>query len=310
MNIRTQLAAAAAVLAATLGAAPATAAEADASEQSPWSGNVGIGAEYDSNVAILELDATSGEGDQAALIDLGIAYGRDLGENADVKIGYDFSQSLHDEFTDFDLRIHRGSVDAGYDLGFVETGVMGHYAHASLDGDEFLVLKQASPYLSRLFGEVLFLRGAYAHTDKEYQDSPGREADKRAYSADAFVFLNGLATYLVFGYDDIEEDAVAGQFDYAGRQFSTQLVQRIRAAKRPWEFKLRLQYEDRDYSEPTPSIGEERRDERYQVKTSLEIPLSERFTARTVYKYADNRSNLPAVDFDQHVASLMLGLEF
>lgn len=307
MNTQTQRTYVAAVLVAALGAAPAMA---DESGESPWSGNFGIGAEYDSNVAVLELDATSGESDYAGLIDFGLAYGRDLGENADIKIGYGFSQSLHDEFDEFDLRIHRGSLDTGYDFGVFEAGVMGHYAHASLDGDEFLVLKQVSPYLSKLFGESLFLRGAYVHTDKDYEDNPGREADKRAWSADAFVFLNGLTTYLVFGYERADEDAVDGRFDYDGRQFSAQFVQRIHTAQRALVFKARAQYEERDYSEPTPSIGAERRDERYRFKASLDIPLSERVTASTVYRYADNRSNLPAVDFEQHVASLMLGLEF
>lgn len=295
---------------AAFGVAPVLAAQiGDKGDQSAWSGNIGIGAEYDSNVAVLELDATSGESDYAALAELGIAYDPDLG-NAKFKVGYDLSQSLHDEFDEFDLRVHRASVDAGYDFGLFETGVMGHYAHASLDGDRFLVLKRVSPYLSKLFGEALFLRAAYIRADKEYADDPEREAEKRAYSGDAFVFLNGLTTYLVFGYEDIEEDARAGRFDYDGRRGSVQFVQRFGSAERKIVFKTRLQYEERDYLEPTPSIGARRHDERRQAKLSLDIPLSESLTAETAYKYADNRSNLPAVDFDQHVGSLVLNFEF
>lgn len=308
MNIQATFVSMATAFVATFGAMPATAA--DQTGESAWSGNFGIGAEYDSNVAVLELDETTGDGDYAGLIDLGLAYEPDLGDNADFKIGYDFSQSLHDEFDEFDLRLHRGSVELGYDLGIFKAGVMGHYAHAALDGDEFLTLKRVSPYLSRLFGEVLFLRGAYVDTDKEYEDNPGRDADKRSYSADAFVFLNGLTTYLVFGYDRSDEDAVAAEFDYDGRKYSTQFVQRIGAGKRPLVFKARLRYEERDYTEPTPSIGEERLDERYQAKLSLDIPLSEHLTAQTAYHYADNRSNLPEVDFQEHVGSLMLSVGF
>lgn len=308
MTIRTQFLSMAAALAATLAAVTATAA--DETGESPWSGNFGLGAEYDSNVAVLELDETAGEGDYAGLIDLGIAYEPDLGDNADFKIGYDFSQTLYDEFDAFDLRLHRGSAEFGYDLGVFKAGVMGHYAHAALDGDEFLILERVSPYLSRLFGEVLFLRGAYVDSDKEYEDNPDRDADKRAWSADAFVFLNGLTTYLVFGYDAVDEDAVAGRFDYDGRKYSTQFVQRIDAGERELVFKTRLGYEERDYSEPTPSIGAERLDERYRAKLSLDVPLSEHWTAQTAYEYADNRSNLPEVDFEQHVGTLVLNFEF
>jgi hypothetical protein len=298
-----------AILVATLGTVPAAATD-KTDEESNWSGNIGIGAEYDSNVAILELDATSGEGDYAALIDLGVGYDRDLGDNADIKLGYDFSQSLHDQFSEFDLRLHRGSVGAGYDFGFVDGGIMGQYVHASLDGDKFLVFKQVSPYLSKLFGDRLYLRAAYAYTDKDYTNNPGRTAAATSLSTNAYVFLNGLDTYLMFGYKHDDEDAVEGRFDYVGQRFSTQLTQRVHALQRTLVFKARLQYEERDYSEPTPSIGAERRDERYRLKTSLEIPLSEHIAANTLYEYADNRSNLPAVDFDQHVVSIGLKAEF
>lgn len=299
-----------AVLLAILGTMPAVAAADEPDKESGWSGNIGLGAEYDSNVAVLELDTASGNGDYAALIDLGIGYKRNLGDNADIKLGYDFSQTLHDEFDQFDLRLHRGSLDAGYDFGIVDGGIMGQYVRAELDGDKFLTFKQVSPYLSKLFGKTLFLRAAYARTDKDYASDPGRTTDARSLSADAYLFLNGLDTYLVFGYKHDDEDAREARFDYLGRQFKTQLTQRIHALRRELVFKVRAQYEERDYTAPTPSIGAERRDRRYRFKTSLEIPLSEHITADTAYEYADNRSNLEAVNFEQHVVSIGFGAKF
>src|SRR5262245_61885542 len=52
-------------------AAPATGAAADDSGDAV-SFEVGAGLEYDSNVAVLELDASTGAGDAAALLELGI----------------------------------------------------------------------------------------------------------------------------------------------------------------------------------------------------------------------------------------------
>lgn len=293
-------------------AAPMAGLAADSEDS--WSGSLGLGAEYDSNVAVLELDETSGESDYAGLVDFGIAYDRDLGEHGNVTVSYDFSQSLYNEFSEFDLRIHRGSVDTSYDFRVVEAGLMAHYADAGLDGDEFLVWKQLSPYLSKLFGESLYLRGAYGHTEKEYADRagdrPGRDAEANSISGDAYVFLNGLNTYLVFGLKYEEEDALTDHFDYDGQRYSVQLAQRFHLMQRRLAFKTKLRYEARDYAEPDPLIGAERRDRRYLLKTSLDIPLTDRVTAGINYEYADNRSNLPAVDFEEHVASVRFGFEF
>ena len=48
--------------------------------------------------------------------------------------------------------------------------MMGHYVYAGLDSDEFMVMTQVSPYVSRRFGERLFVRGAYGYTDKGWRN--------------------------------------------------------------------------------------------------------------------------------------------
>jgi hypothetical protein len=285
--------------------------EADATRDAqPMSFEVGTGVEYDSNVAVLDLDSTADAGDMAVLVDLGVDYDSPADGRLDFQTGYHFSQSVHDDFDAFDVRIHRGSAAASYDLGRLDAGASLQYARAALDGDDFLTLTQLSPYVSRLLGKRLFVRFAYARSDKDFAGRRERDATNDSLAADAYVFVNGLTTYLVFGYRYDDEDAVDAQFDYAGRKLNAQLVRRITLAARELTSKTYLRYETRNYASPTPSINAERSDDRWQLETLLELPLGERVLARFSYKHSDNRSNLPSVDFDENVVSVGFAATF
>jgi hypothetical protein len=276
----------------------------------PVTFELGTGLEIDSNVAVLEIDSTSDAGDTAAVLDFGVGYDRPSQSAFDVKAGYDFTQSLHDDFSEFDVRIHRGSGTLSYDLGRIDVGANLQYALAELDGRDFLTLEQTSPYVSTLVGKRLFLRFAYAHSDKSFADNHARNATSDSVSGDAYVFIDGLKTYLVFGYHLDDEDALDRQFDYSGDKLNAQLSHRFMAGAREITFKTYLRHEARDYDAPTLSIGMPREDDRYQLETSAELPLTARVRARVGYKHADNRSNLPSVDFDENVYSVTFSATF
>lgn len=265
------------------------------------------GVQYDSNVAVLDLDRSSGEGDMAALIDLGLAFERKLTQRFDVDVGYAFSQSLHDEFGEFDIRLHRGSGGLGWDFGPLKAGATVQYADAALDGEDFLVLRQAAPSLSRLFGERLFLRLAWTHTDKEFRQNPGRDATAQAPSLDAFWFFDGGRSHVVVGYQRHDEDAADDQFDHSGPRSRLQLSRRF--GQKPREITLRagVRHEIRDYAGPVAPLSGLRQDRRTSFETRGELPLGRRLFLRAAYEYARNRSDLASVDFDEHVVSLNAG---
>jgi Surface lipoprotein assembly modifier len=285
-------------------------ADSGADAARPLSFEVGTGLEYDSNVAVLDLDSTADAGDTAVLLELGVDYDSAADGPLDFQTGYHFSQSLHDDFDAFDVRIHRGSAAASYDLGRLDAGASLQHAQAELDGADFLTLTQVSPYVSRLLGKRLFLRFAYAHSDKDFAGRRERDATNDSLAADAYVFVNGLTTYVVFGYRYDDENAVDAQFDYAGHKLNAQLSKRISLGARELTSKTYLRYETRDYASPTPSINAERSDDRWQLETTLELPVGERVLARFSYKHSDNRSNLPSVDFDENVVSVGFAATF
>jgi hypothetical protein len=265
---------------------------------------VGGGLEHDTNVAVLELDSSAGAGDSAMLLELGVAYDRRGDAPLDFGAGYNFSESSHEDFSEFDVRIHRGSARMSYDLGRLDVGAMLQHAYAELDGNDFLRLTQLSPYLSRLVGERLFLRFAYADMDKNFAGNPGRDAATSSVSSDAYVFVNGLRTYLVFGHRYDDEDAASAEFDYTGHRLNVQLSQRFSMAEREVTLRTYVRFENRDYRSVTPSIGALRRDDRREFEALAEVPVGRRVLARIGVKRADNESNLTAVDFGETVLSV------
>jgi hypothetical protein len=279
--------------------APAAGGDADA-----VTFELGAGFEHDSNVAVLELDASADAGDAAALLEFGVAYDRAAEAKLDFGAGYNFSESAHEDFSAFDVRIHRGSARMSYDFGRLDLGATLQHAYAELDGAEFLTLTQLSPYLSRLVGQRLFLRFAYADTEKDFAGNPARDATASSLSSDAYVFVNGLNTYLVFGHRYDDEDAVDAEFDYTGRRLSLQLSQRFAMRARELTLRTYLRLEERDYREVTESIAALRRDERRELETVAEIAVGRRVLARVGLKRAENESNLPAVDFAETVLSV------
>lgn len=295
-------------LALALGAGlPGPAVAEPAPDDSGLDAEISAGAEYDSNVAVLELDRSSGEDDTAAVLDLALDYRARPSERLRLKAGYDFSQSLYREFDEFDLRVHRGSADARYDLGALEAGAMLQYAAADLDGERFLALRQVSPYVSRLFGRHLLLRAAWIGTDKDFSDDPGRNSASDAWAADAYVLLDGVRTYFVLGYRRDDEDARDPQYDYQGGRARLRLAHRFGAGERSWRLGLGFEHEARDYRAPTPILGTDRDDRRDRYEATLEIPLARRMFLEARYEYADNRSNLDSADFTESVVALRLG---
>jgi hypothetical protein len=272
--------------------------------------DVGGGIEYDSNVNLLELDTTTNVGDMIATLEFGLGYDLASTGKFGFSTGYNFSETAHEDFDAFDLRLHRASGTLSWDFGRVDIGTNLQFAEAELDGSDFMTLTQISPYVTKLAGTKLFLRFAYTDTDKDYANNPLRAATADAWSSDIYVFLNGLNTYLLFGLRRDDEDAIDPQFDYQGDRFRVQLTHRFPLGERELTFRTGLRSETRDYTNVTPSIGVPRNDDRVQFEASAELPLGERLIATFDYQRADNQSNLAAVDFDEDKVSMSLNATF
>jgi hypothetical protein len=276
-------------------------------EKTPFAVEFRAGAEYDSNVAVLELDTSTGASDMAAAIDFHAGFDKQWPKSWSFDVAYDFSQSLYQEFDDYDLRIHRGSAGVGYDFGAVEPGLSYQYVSAALASGEDLTLSQITPHLGSLLGKKVYLRLAWDRSDKTYALSPGRDATTDAPSLDAYFFAHGVKSHFVLGYQHVKENASDDAFDYDGDKVKAQFKQRFLPGPRGLTLETGLRYESRTYSAPPLPLTPRREDQRYRFEIELEAILSRHMFLRGRYEYAHNVSTEASVNFDENVASIGLG---
>ena len=264
------------------------------------------GYEYDSNVSIDEIDTNTSKGDHAAVAELDLGLKLPIGTTTDLDLGYGISQSLHQDFGEFDLQTHLASADLSHDFGDFDAGFTGRYVSARLDGSDFLRMQQFSPHFSRFFGKKLYLRADYTYTDKHFHTIADRDAETHAAGADLYWFLRGIRSYLVFGYRLHGENADAAEYDYRSHTVKLRYVRRFKLGTRNITAKLGWRYQARDYRAVTPLIGKDRDDDRYRIDFNVEIPLRGKWFVSFEHDYADNSSNLPSADYSQRVTSLKL----
>lgn len=280
--------------------------EEDASGNAPqsneFSAQVRVGGVYDTNVSVDELNASTGQSDYAAVLQGQLEYQWAFAQKTKFSLSYDVSQSFYAEFSNLDRQSHILSGDLRRKVGDTDVGISYHYVDARLDGDDFLNIQRTSPYASMFLSKKVFARLAYVYIDKDIIDRSDRDADSSAGELDVYWFRQGLRSYFNFGYRYKDEDANAARFDFKSNSFKLRYVQRFALLGRLAKLEMAWRYEDRDYSSPTPSISEDRGDERNRWDIDLEIPVLESASLVFFYAYNNYNSNLPSADYGQHLA--------
>jgi hypothetical protein len=271
-----------------------------------WSVEVGVGAEYDTNVSVDEVDLSSGQSDHAWVADFNLGLRQRLGEKSRLGVNYDVSQSSYSEFSAVDRLTQILGADVTTELGAMSGGLSAYYIDSRLDGEGFLRYLRLSPSLSGFLSKRWFARGAYVYSARRIDDRQSRDADTQSAEADLYYFQRGLRSYFNIGYRFRSEDAIAPEFDFDAHSVKFRYIRRIEAMGQRWKSELALRYEVRDYLSEEPTIGEKRDDDRLQLKLDLEVPLSARFTWQLYYSYGDYESNLPRADFVQTIVGTRL----
>ena len=292
---------AAAVLAWSCQGQAAAAPEPEQLAPADWSGMLGIGAEYDSNVSVEEVDATTNEGDYAMTLDAGLGVKKQLSTRTRAALTYDFSQSIYDKFSQVDRQTHMLGADLGLDLARVDPSLSVYYINSRLDGSQFLELVRVSPSVSGFLAQKWFARGAYVYSDKTINDREGRDASTNAAEADVYFFARGLRQYFNLGYRFRHENADADQYDYESNAVKLRFIQRFELFSRMTKLELAWRYEDRNYRSDTPSIGEKRHDQRNRLRLDYEVPVFGGAAVQFFAGYADYESNYQPANYDQTI---------
>lgn len=266
-----------------------------------FSGEVGVGGEYDSNVAVNELDVSSHEGDYALLLDAQLKLAHNFNALTDMTLTYNFSDTAYKKFNRLDRQTHLLGADIARNLGWATSGATVYYVNARLDGDDFLTYYRGSPYISGFLSKKWFARGAYVFADKKIAQNSGRDASINAFELDFYYFFRGLRSYFNFGYRYNEENANAAEYDYSANSFKLRYIRRWDLFEKPLKLEASWRYEDRDYRAVTPSIGEDRHDERNRWSLELGYQVMDKGAIQLFSGYANYDSNYPSADYNQYI---------
>ena len=266
--------------------------------------------EHDSNVAIIDLDANSGEADTATVLDAGLDLRISLSKKASLTVAYDYSGTSYREYSEFDLELHHAMAEAAVQTRYVDLAVGADRFEGILDGENYLTLTRVSPSIARLFGNRVYARAAYIETEKEYDQYESRNAESDAIRLDTYVLFDGMDRYLSLGVQTSSEDALDAQLDFDGVQAMLGYGHTFKLPLMQLQLKAQLRYEDRDYLNVTESIGEPRSDQRWRSSLTATIPFTDHVKLEASVEHSDNESNLDSAVLDKVVYGLGLNLQF
>lgn len=279
-------------------------------QDAKFSAEFSAGVVVDSDVGLADLDQATSEGDIASLLGLKLDAEVTPVSRLTLRAGYELSDTRYQDFDAFNLQIHRVSAEAEYEFGATRTGLLYNYVDARLAGEGYLTFQQASPYAMHMFGDHLVLRAAYARSERDFDAEPGRNSTSDEILVDGFFLLDGSQRYLVLGGKAGETQAGDDAFSYDNAGIKARYVHRASALGREMQFRLGTEFERRSFSGITPEIDVRREDEIFGATGGVMIPIAGPLSVDAGYEYRDRSSNLPAADYQAHIATVQLKLNF
>ena len=271
--------------------------------------SVKAGAEYDSNITISETDVTTNQGDIAALIDVALAYKTKANENISLEFGYDFSQSLYETETGFNMQNHGFTANADTEVNGFDLGLAYGYYNIGLGGNAFMSMHTLNPNIALFFGEGSYIRADYTFLKKSFVELDTRDANSHSIGASFYQFMKGGSFFnLGLGYE--KENTLSDEFDYAGLNTSFSYVHKLTLNEKQTEVTLSVKHQDRNYQNITESIAAKRDDKRTTFSVKVAYPIIGKISLVPEYKYISASSNFESADYKEHVIGAMLGYTF
>ncbi|WP_049631690.1 hypothetical protein [Cellvibrio sp. pealriver] len=268
------------------------------------------GTEYDSNLAVVELDQYSAASDWAIVANARIHGQWKPTTKASLKGGVSYNSKTWQDLSSYDLAIPQFFIDGNYDFSWATLGASYHHANAKLDGTDFLTLQQSSVYVSRLFNKRVYLRGAVNYQEKDFPAFAERNAHNLALGGDMFIFFNNAKTFVALGINRDDEEAIADHFGYNGTTLKTSINHRFSLWDKENKIQLGARYEDRDYAAVNPELDAVRTDTRKIANIEWQIETTEWLTLATKLERGDYQSNLEIADYSETLASITLKARF
>jgi len=272
-------------------------AAAIANDDKPFSLVLSAGAEHDSNVAVEQTDTVSLRGDALAVLEADAKYRLEPAQNLSLTAGYDFEQTLHAEFSAFDMQTHTLSLGLEQRLGATSLAADYSFMHILLGGSGFLDMHQISPSVSGFAAKAIYLRGSFTYTDKNFKTANAFDARNYQVGADAYYFMMHNKAYVSLTGRYEVEDTTGTELAYKGFQLGANLQVPVSSAK----VKLGYAYRQRLYDNVTVSIADRRHETRSVIKLSADVPLLGELSFKPEFRYIDRQSNYQPANYREYV---------
>ena len=293
-----------------LASALALSTAATAKNSKPWSLSLKADVQYDDNVTVDQTDLTSGVGDAAAVFEASAGYKLIDKKSGSLEVGYDFSQSLHQDLTNFDIQNHGLSVSGSIDAGDVSIGGMYTFYHLLLGGNGFLDMHMINPSVAGFVTPQLYVRGSYIFFDKTFKTVHSRDATNQQPGIEAYYFFDNAKAFFSVGGHYETENATGPEFDYDGYALTTSFQMPLHVASRSGKVRASYTYSKRNYNNVTPSIGVKRRENRSTLHAQADLTIVGALSATAEYEYIDRSSNLPSADYTENIITGGLKYDF
>jgi len=266
------------------------------------------GLEYDDNISVPSLDQTTGESDVAAVFDFSAGYSPIKTADTEIELTYDFYQSLHETFDDFDLQIHTFSALGSWTVGEYDTGLSYGYSRIYLGGSELYDSHTVTPSIGFSGADNWYHLVSYAYQDKDFDSTSGRDAKQHGVSLDNFYFFMDNKAHLLLRLRAEDENAKDAELDYQGATVKVGLS----APLMDTDLILKANYQHywRDYDNTTASIAQKRDDEQDLVNIDLIKPIGEDMSVKLSYEYTNTDSNLSSADYSGNVGTISFNMDF
>jgi tetratricopeptide (TPR) repeat protein len=290
-----------------------------------------LGLQYDSNVPLLNNAITSRlstiddqQGDGATTINFGGTYVPWQNDFVTLSLGYDFFQSVHFTLSGFNLQDHGPSVQAAFNTGSVQYGILGRYDYYILENNSFLQEATALPWLTIPEEDLGRFEFYSRMRRRDFKNAAYFVLDSWDYAVGIrqVFYLDSPNRYFSVGYQFDRNDPVikgslqstadeefgANSYGYDGQEVNLGagwlLPQSITATGT-------FAYRNERYQLVQNDDGPDRRkDNEYLVTVALSRPLTEHLNVTLSYLGDFNDSNNSFFEYDRSIVSAAMEVRF
>jgi hypothetical protein len=287
-------------------------------KEKPWSLQLTLGGQYDSNV-ILNPDGSplpeeiSDESDWRVV---GYLRGKVeilKGDSYQAALRYSLYQSVHTDLSDYNTTQHLPGLDIGFDLSPMfrfEAAYSFEYVHVGGDAYSYSHIAAPAFVISEGGGFLTTVRYQFRDNvykdDELFEDNSDRTGSNHLLGITQNIPLHSRVLAQI-GYEYDRITANEDFWEYRGNKATLALYVRL-----PHSILVNLkgEYYDRDFEDVWPGTGRERQDGMYTASIAISKELTDYLSLTVGQLYRVNNSNIESLDYERAITSLFLTLRF